>query len=167
MVEVVKITRDEGGEVRFWLAENQLILEQEASTLVARLIDGQFPNYDQVLPPPAPSRILLGREALQGALRRTSAIMGERTTATEFEFRPGRALVSCVNLDLGEAHEELEATYDGPTLKVGFNARYVLEFLGAVDSAEVAVQITDPLSPSLFRAAGEDAYSCVIMPMRI
>jgi DNA polymerase-3 subunit beta len=134
---------------------------------VARLIDGQFPNYDQVLPPPAPSRITVGREALQGALRRTSAIMGERTTATEFEFRPGRALVSCVNLDLGEAHEELEASYDGTAFKVGFNARYVLEFLGAVEGAEVALQITDPLSPALFRIAGDDAYSCVIMPMRI
>jgi DNA polymerase-3 subunit beta len=167
MVEAAKITREEGGDVRFWLAENQLILEQETSTLVARLIDGQFPNYDQVLPAPTPSRIVMARDALQGALRRTSAIMGERTTATEFEFRPGRALVSCINLDLGEAHEELEATYEGPALKVGFNARYVLEFLGAVDAAEVALQITDPLSPALFRPAGEDAYTCVIMPMRI
>jgi DNA polymerase-3 subunit beta len=167
MVEAAKITRDEGGDVRIWLAENQLILEQESSTLVARLIDGQFPNYDQVLPAPAPTRITVGREALQGALRRTSAIMGERTTATEFEFRPGRALVSCVNLDLGEAHEELEASYEGSPLKVGFNARYVLEFLGAVEGADVAVQITDPLSPALFRIAGDEAYSCVIMPMRI
>jgi DNA polymerase-3 subunit beta len=167
MVEAAKITRDEGSGVRFWLAENQLILEQQTSVLVARLIDGQFPNYDQVLPAPTPNRIVMGRDALQGALRRTSTIMGERTTATEFEFRPGRVLVSCVNLDLGEAREEFEASYDGPALKVGFNARYILEFLGAVDGGEVALQITDPLSPALFRPAGDDAFSCVIMPMRI
>jgi DNA polymerase-3 subunit beta len=167
MVEAAKITREDGSDVRMWLAENQLILEQEASTLVARLIDGQFPNYDQVIPAPGASRILIGREALQGALRRTSAIMGERTTATEFEFRPGKVVVSCVNMDLGEAHEELEASYEGDGFKVGFNARYILEFLAAIDSAETSLSIADPLSPALFRPAGDDAYGCVIMPMRI
>jgi DNA polymerase-3 subunit beta len=167
MVEAAKITRDDGGDVRVWLAENQLILHQEASTLVARLIDGQFPNYDQVIPVPGPRKIIIGKEALQGALRRTSAIMGERTTATEFEIRPGRVLVSCVNMDLGEAHEEIEATYDGDGLKIGFNARYVLEFLAAIDAADVALHITDPLSPALFQAAGDEAYGCVIMPMRL
>ncbi len=167
MVEAVKITREDGSDVRMWLADNQLILHQEASTLVARLIDGQFPNYDQVIPAPGPSKILIGTEALHGALRRTSAIMGERTTATEFEFRSGRVVVSCVNMDLGEAHEELEASYDGDGFKVGFNARYILEFLAAIDSAEVSLSIADPLSPALFRPAGDDAYGCVIMPMRI
>ena len=167
MVEAAKVSRDEGDEVRMWPAENQLIIQQGTSTLVARLIDGQFPNYDQVMPAPSPPGILMEKEALQGALRRTSAIMGERTTATEFEFRPGRAVVSCVNMDLGEAHEELEAGYDGDGFKVGFNARYMLDFLGAVDSAKVSLNIADPLSPALFRAAGDETYGCVIMPMRI
>ena len=167
MVEAAKITRDEATEVRMWLAENQLILAQGTSTLVARLIDGQFPNYDQVMPTAGPPRILIAREALQGALRRTSAIMGERTTATEFEFRSGRVVVSCVNLDIGEAHEELEAGYEGDAFKVGFNARYILDFLGAIDGGEVSLNITDPLSPAIFRASGDETYGCVIMPMRI
>jgi len=167
MVEAGKITREDGNDVRLWLVDNQLIIQQDASTLVARLIDGQFPNYDQVMPPPSPTKILIGTEALRGALRRTSAIMGERTTATEFEFRSGRVVVSCVNMDLGEAQEELEASYDGDGFKVGFNARYILEFLAAIDTAEVSLSIADPLSPALFRPAGDDAYGCVIMPMRI
>jgi len=167
MVEALKVTREEGSDIRMRLADNQLIIEQEASTLVARLIDGQFPNYDQVIPPPTPSKITIGAEILRGALRRTSAIMGERTTATEFEFRSGRVAVSCVNMDLGEAHEELEASYDGDGFKVGFNARYILDFLAAIDSAEISLSIADPLSPALFRPVGDDAYACVIMPMRI
>jgi DNA polymerase-3 subunit beta len=167
LVEAGRITRDDGGEVRMWLADNQLILQQETSTLVARLIDGQFPNYDQVMPAPGAGGIVIGRETLQGALRRTSAIMGERITATEFEFRSGRVVVSCINMDLGEAHEELDAAYQGEGFKVGFNARYILEFLAAIDSAEVCLSIADPLSPALFRAAGDDAYGCVIMPMRL
>ena len=167
MVEAMKIAREDAGEVRLWTSENQLILHQENSTLVARLIDGQFPNYDQVIPTPGPGKIVIGKESLHGALRRTSAIMGERTTATEFDIRPGRVLVSCINMDLGEAHEEVEATVDGEGFKVGFNARYIMELLGAVDTPDIAVYISDPLSPALFRAAGDEAYGCVIMPMRI
>ncbi len=167
MVEAAKITREDGSDVHLWLADNQLILEQETSTLVARLIDGQVPNYDQVIPQPSPNRITIGAEALEGALRRTSAIMGERSTATEFDFRKGVAAISCINLDLGEAHEEIEVGYDGDDFKVGFNARYILEFLAAIDTSEVILSIADPLSPALFRPAGDDTYGCVIMPMRI
>jgi DNA polymerase-3 subunit beta len=167
MGEAAKIMRDEGKDVRLWLSDNQLILQQETSTLVARLIDGQFPNYDQVIPAPSPRQITLDKGALDGALRRTSAIMGERTTPTEFQFRAGRAVVSCVNIDLGEAHEELEVVYEGEEFRVGFNARYILDFLAAVDDGQVTLQIADPLSPALFRAAGNEEYGCVIMPMRI
>ena len=167
MGEAAKLMRAEGKDVRLWLSDNQLILQQETSTLLARLIDGQFPNYDQVIPGANPRLITLDKVALDGALRRTSAIMGERTTPTEFQFRPGRALLSCVNIDLGEAHEELEVSYEGEELRVGFNARYVLDFLAAVDEEQVTIQIADPLSPALFRAAGNEGYGCVIMPMRI
>ncbi len=167
MAEAAKIARDGDGDVRLHIAENQLILRQRTTTLVARLIDGQFPNYEQVIPSATASHITLDRDALYGALRRTSAIMGERTTPTEFDFQPGRVLVSCVNMDLGEAHEEVETSYAGDGFKVGFNARYVMEFLSAIDAAQITVQINDPLSPAIFRPGGDEAYSCVIMPMRI
>jgi DNA polymerase-3 subunit beta len=167
MSEAAKMARDDGQPVRLWLADSQLVIQQDASTLVARLIDGQFPNYDQVMPSPGPARITIGREALHGALRRTSTIMGERSTPSEFEFQPGRLIVSCVNLDLGEAHEEVEAAYDGEAFKVGFNPRYIADFLGAIDGTDVAVQVNDPLSPALFRDAADEGYQCVIMPMRL
>lgn len=167
MAEIQKLGRGEGGPVRIWLAENQFIFQQESTALIARLIDGQFPNYEQVVPAAAAPAITLDREALYGALRRTSAIGGERTTPTEFDFQDGRARISCINVDLGEAHEEIPADHAGAPLRVGFNARYILDFLGAVDAERVTLQLTDPLSPSVFRAAGDDSYSCVIMPMRI
>jgi DNA polymerase-3 subunit beta len=167
MVEAMKIARDDVGQVRIQLSDNQLVLQEQATTLVARLIDGQFPNYDQVVPSFTPNHINITKDTLQGALRRTSAIMGERTTPTEFDFQAGRLLISCINMDLGEAHEEIEIAYNGDGVKIGFNARYVLEFLSAVDSPEITLNLTDPLSPAIFRAAGDEYYSCVIMPMRI
>lgn len=167
MVEAVKIARDEVGEVRIRLSDNQLILQQDTTTLVARLIDGQFPNYDQVVPTFTPNRIDISKDALHGALRRTSAIMGERATPTEFDFQSGRVMISCVNMDLGEAHEEVEISYTGEGVKIGFNARYILDFLSAIDSDTISLHLTDPLSPAIFRAAGDEQYNCVIMPMRI
>jgi DNA polymerase III subunit beta len=167
MVEAVKIARDEVGDVRIRISDNHLILQQDTTTLVARLIDGQFPNYDQVVPTFTPNHIDISKDALHGALRRTSAIMGERTTPTEFDFQAGRVLISCVNMDLGEAHEEVEISYAGEGVKIGFNARYILEFLSAVDSEIITLHLTDPLSPTIFRSAGDERYSCVIMPMRI
>lgn len=167
MVEAVKIARDDVGQVCIRLADNQIILQQDTTTLVARLIDGQFPNYDQVVPSFTPNQINISKEVLHGALRRTSAIMGERTTPTEFDFQAGRVLISCVNMDLGEAHEEVEIAYTGEGVKIGFNARYILDFLSAVDSESITLYLTDPLSPAVFRATGDDQYSCVIMPMRI
>jgi DNA polymerase III subunit beta len=167
MGEAIKVARDEAGLLRLHLVENQLVIEQDATTLAARLIDGQFPNYDQVVPAANINRVQLSKDALHGALRRTSAIMGERAAPTEFDIQPGRVMISCVNMDLGEAHEEVEAAYTGEAMKVGFNARYILDFLAAVDTNDVTIQITDPLSPSVFRALGDEHYSCVIMPMRI
>jgi DNA polymerase-3 subunit beta len=167
MTEAVKLAKDEVGDVRIQLSDNQLILQQDTTTLVARLIDGQFPNYDQVVPSFTPNQINIAKNALHGALRRTSAIMGERTTPTEFDFQAGRVLISCVNMDLGEAHEEVEIGYTGEGVKIGFNARYILDFLAAVDSEMITLHLTDALSPTIFRCAGDDTYSCVIMPMRI
>jgi DNA polymerase-3 subunit beta len=167
MAEVAKIPRGEAGQLRIWLAESQFILQQDSTTMVARLIDGQFPNYEQVVPGMIPDRIGLAVAELHGALRRTSAISGERTTPTEFEFQDGKARITCINVDLGEAHEEIGAEYHGSGLRVGFNARYILDFLAAVESERVTLQIGDPLSPAVFRMADDDSYSCVIMPMRI
>lgn len=167
MGEVLKVTRDDGGEVQLRFSENQVVIEQGRTVLMARLIEGQFPNYDQVVPQGAGRVAAVDRELLQGALRRTSAILGDRMTPTEIDFHPGKLIVSCKNLDLGEAEEDLEAEYAGERVAIGFNARYLLDFLGAIEAPRVLVRITDPLSPALFQPADDPSYSCVIMPMRL
>lgn len=167
VAEALKILRDEEGDLLFRLGENQLVLEDASHTLTTRLIEGQFPNYEQVMPTTGGTTLEAGREALAGALRRASAIMGDRAAPTVFELKAGKAVVSCVNLDLGEAREEIDATYDGADMTIGLNARYVLDFLGVIEAERVSAALGDALSPTLFRPVGDDSYSCVIMPMRI
>ena len=165
--EMLKLLRDEPGEIEIETSENHLLLSSDQTLIDARLIEGQFPNYEEVIPTTATKQVTLGREALLAGLRRTSTILGERTVPTTMELKPGKLLLSCVNLDLGEARERLDVEYPHEELTVGFNARYILDFLSVAEGEQVTIQLQDSLSPALFRAKDDKRYSCVIMPMRI
>lgn len=165
--ETLKLLRDEPGEVEIRVMENHLLLSTDQLLIDARLIEGQFPNYEQVIPAATTKQVTLNREAFLAALRRTSTIMGERTVPTAAELKPGGLLLSCVNLDLGEAREQLEVEYQQEELTIGFNARYVLDFLNVVEAEQITIHLQDSLSPALFRPKDEKGYSCVIMPMRL
>lgn len=164
--EIAKIIRDEAGVVAVHTTPEQAALECAGGLLVTRLIDAQFPNYEQVLPGGAPKSLSAERAALQGALRRTATISGERGNPTMLSLSQNRMLLTCTDQDLGEATEEIEIDYQGPEMSIGFNGRYLLDFLGVVECERVRVQVSDALSPALFEPLGEAGYTCVIMPMR-
>ncbi len=165
--EMLKLLREEPGEIELEAAENHLLVSTDQTLIDARLIEGQFPNYEQVIPTATTKQVTLNREAFLAGLRRTSTIIGERTVPTTMELKPGRLLLSCVNLDLGEARERIEVEYQHEEMAVGFNARYILDFLSVAEGEQITIHLQDPLSPALFRAKDDKRYSCVIMPMRI
>jgi DNA polymerase-3 subunit beta len=165
--EALKVFKDEAGDVQIETAENHLLFSTDQTLLDTRLIEGQFPNYEQVIPAVTAKQVTVDREALLTGLRRTSAIMGDRTVPTLLELKRGSLVLSCVNLDLGEAREQIEVDYEHEEMAIGFNARYILDFLGVVEAERVTINLQDPLSPALFRAKDDTTYSCVIMPMRL
>ena len=167
LAELGKMLKEETGDVRLVPLDHQIAFLLNGSRLITRLIEGQFPNYEQVLPSSSGPGALLRREDLLGALRRASTISGDRATPTVLELKADRLLISCKNIDLGEAKEELSMEYRGPETTVGFSVRYLLDFLGVVDETEVSMHIHDPLSPALFEPKKGEGFSCVIMPMRI
>jgi DNA polymerase-3 subunit beta len=165
--ELGKMLKEETEDVRLVPLDHQLAFILSNSRLITRLIEGQFPNYQQVLPSPSGPKAVLRRDDLFGALRRTSTIAGDRATPTVLELKAGRLIISCTNIDLGEAKEEVSMEFRGPETTVGFNARYLLDFLGVVEESEVVMHVHDPLSPALFEPHKGEGFSCVIMPMRI
>lgn len=167
LAELSKMLKEEPGDVRLVPLENQMAFLLSKSRLITRLIEGQFPNYEQVLPSPGGPGTVLRREDLLGALRRVSTMAGDRATPTVLEFKASRLVMSCTNVDLGEAKEELSMEYRGPEMTVGFNARYMLDFLTVAEGAEISIHINDSLSPALFEPRKGEGFSCVIMPMRI
>lgn len=167
LVELGKMLKEDSGEVQVIPLGHQIAFLLSRSRLISRMIEGQFPNYEQVLPSPSGPGAILRREDLLGALRRTSTIAGDRATPTVLDLRGGRLVISCTNVDLGEAREELSMDYQGPEVTVGFNGRYLLDFLGAAEGGEISMRIHDSLSPALFEPAKGEGFNCVIMPMRI
>ncbi|MDE2484668.1 MAG: DNA polymerase III subunit beta [candidate division NC10 bacterium] len=165
--ETLKLLREEPGEITIEISDNHLLLQTDNTLIDARLIEGQFPNYEQVIPANATKEVTVNREAFLAGLRRTSTILGERALPTTMKLTPGKLLLSCVNLDLGEARERLDVEYQHEEMTVGFNARYILDFLGALTAEQATIWLQDPLSPALFAGKDDKQYTCVIMPMRL
>jgi DNA polymerase-3 subunit beta len=159
----------EGPDAGFKVAfrENSGLFLVGETLLVMRLIEGAFPDYRQVIPRASEGGARADREALSRALRRVSIVSAEKSRSVKLALKPGLLEVSTTNPDLGEAREELEVEYDGRPLTIGFNARYLLDFLGATGGDTVVLDLQDETSPGLFRCVGEEGYLGVVMPMRI
>lgn len=136
--------------------------------LFMRLIDGEFPDYHQVIPQKGKCRTILSREIFLQALRRVSILSTERSRGVRLIFKAGSIEIQTNNPDLGEATEEIGVTYTGPELAVGFNARYLIEALEVMENGEnVEFSVSDDVSPGLLQLDGDEQYFYVVMPMRL
>jgi len=166
---VVEIARVLGAseDVQIAITENQFVLQMPNFVMTARLIEGQFPNYEAVVPKAHPGKLVLQRGPLMSALRRVSVMAEERNKPVKLALTAGALTLSAASHDLGEAEEGLPVTYSGEELTMGFNSRYLLEALTPVEKDEIVFEFKDGLSPGVVKAVEEEGYCCVIMPMRI
>lgn len=169
LTEVRKILEGSAdGVVSIGFMENMGLIVRDNVELFMRLIDGDFPDYAKVVPTDNPHTVKVGQDVLLHALRRVSILSSERYKGVRIELKDAKMAVSASNPDLGEAVEELDVDYDGKSLTVGFNARYLMDVLGVLESgAEIELELKDELSPGLVRKAGDEEYLYVIMPMRL
>jgi DNA polymerase III subunit beta len=156
-----------GEDVEISIDGNQFMLRMPNVLLIARLIEGTFPNYEQVVPRAHPYRIPLSRSALTAALRRVSVLSEERTRPVKFLFSSGLLKLSAYSPDFGEAEEEMEVQYAGSEMAIGFNSRYILDALGTQSSEQVIFEVKDAVSPGVVKSFEDEGSLCVIMPMRI
>ena len=158
----------EGAEkVKLFLGKNHILFQVGEVLFLTRLIEGSYPNYGQVVPANNEKKVTLSRESFIKALRRVSIMSRERSNAIRLDAAEDKLTLSSSNPDLGEAKDEVQARYGGDPLSLGFNARYLIEALAAMESENVTFELQDPLSPTLMRPEGDPSYKCVIMPMRI
>ena len=135
--------------------------------LTSRLMEGSYPNYQQVIPKETNKKIGINRIELESALRRVSVLSRDKANAVKLSFVAGRLTLFSSSPDYGEATEELSARYDGEALHTGFNARYLLDVFGVMDGEMITLQMDSPLSPCLIEEAESPGFRCVVMPIKI
>jgi DNA polymerase-3 subunit beta len=133
----------------------------------SKLIDGRFPEYSRVIPAAPASAIKADRDVLRQALQRTAILSNEKYRGIRITVKKNVVTVQAHNPEQEEAEEEIEVSYDGADLEVGFNVNYLLDALAAIDGAEVELGLTDSNSSCLIRSPGVAASRYVVMPMRL
>lgn len=169
ITEMRKLLGDEagGGSVEISLQENRLFTRIGPALLVTRLVDGQFPDYRQVIPTGGARAAVVEREPFYRAARRVSTVAADRVSLVRFGFSADRVAVTAVNPELGEATEDVSAEFTGGDIELGMNARYVMDVFSVVDQEKVVIEMNEVLSPVLLRPLGDEGYRCVVMPMRL
>jgi DNA polymerase-3 subunit beta len=165
--EIRKFLNREDESVSISVGSNHILFRIADMEFLARQIEGSYPNYMQVLPTRNDKTITVGRTAFIRALKRVSVISKERSNAVKVEIADGILRLSSSNPDLGEASDEIAVSFDGEAFEAGFNARYLLDVLGAMITDSIRFELLDQLSPTLLKEEAGDDYKCVVMPMRI
>jgi DNA polymerase-3 subunit beta len=167
--ELTRLLTDKG-TVEITLGENQasFSLKSENSLsvlLITKLIEGNYPNYRQVIPGEAKERISLGREEFQAALRRAEIMTSEKANSVKLAFGKNNLTITANSPEVGEARETLAINYKGKEFAIAFNPRYLIDPLAALTEDEVFLELIDELSPGVVKINGPFLY--VVMPMRL
>lgn len=154
-------------ECQLGFAENSAVFKKPGLSMVMRLIDGQFPEYQRVIPREGEKQVMVKRSQFFDALKRISLLSADKSSAVKLSLSENLLRITANNPELGEAKDDLEVAYRGPSLTIGFNARYILDVLGALETDEVTLELGDEHSPGVLHAPGDKSYTAVVMPMRV
>jgi DNA polymerase III subunit beta len=148
--------------------QNQILFRTERVTLVSRLIEGQFPRYERVIPSSYTRRLTLPKDEFQSSLRRARIVARDASAKDRVVLTTqGENVILSAEGEEGHAHEEFEVVREGDEISIAFNAGYVVETLAVVESEGVFLEMTEPLSAAVLRPVDGDDYLMVVMPMQV
>jgi DNA polymerase-3 subunit beta len=162
--ELARIAQS-GDEIDLGVHENQVVFSSDGITMTTRRIDGQFPNYRQLLPESFEHELALPRVELLDVVRR-AAVMIERTSPLQLRFAEGELTVMARTHEVGESKESLPAPYTGEPLEIGFNADFLRDGLDSVIGDEVRFKLISPLRPAVLQGENDD-FTYLVMPIRL
>ncbi|MEW6008285.1 MAG: DNA polymerase III subunit beta [Candidatus Omnitrophota bacterium] len=162
--ELMRSINQSDEEIAMVISENQVLFEMGQTSVVSRLIEGEFPNYKQVIPTNNPYTIQIERLAFLAALRRASLLATSDYQAVRLELFKNKMVVSKSTPDLGESREEIPMQYNGKETVIGFNPYYLIEALKNLTTGQINIEISDPEKPAVLK---EPNYQYVVLPMRL
>ncbi len=169
MMELRRILEEDApkAELRLGFSKNHALFKRDGLVMVSKLIDGNYPNYQQVVPAKSTKKVTVSKDVFTHAVKRVSILSKEKTNAVKLQLEKDRLILSTNNPEVGEATEELAVDYKGEGVAIGFNSRYLMDVLSAMDRQMIALELNDSLSPCLITEEGDEHYKCVVMPMRV
>lgn len=147
------------------ITENQIAFQTSETTMLSRLVEGSFPNYEQVIPSKKDIEVEMDTKALQTITKQAALCSQDRSGSVKFTFKKGKLHVSASSQTL-EFDDEIPIDFKGDDFVIAFNPQYVLEGLKAMDSDTVTIGLTTPVNPALIEPKGDEGYKYVVMPMR-
>ncbi|MEN8695040.1 MAG: DNA polymerase III subunit beta [Akkermansiaceae bacterium] len=153
------------GDLTLRLSDNQVCFEVGSSIIVSKLIEGNYPNYRQVIPGESKERLTVGREALLETVRRVSLLSSDKSNSVKLSFGANELGVAANSPDIGEANESVQVKYDGKEFAIAFNPEFLQAPLRALEEEDVHLDLIDEMSPGVLRI--EDSFLYVLMPMRV
>jgi DNA polymerase-3 subunit beta len=168
LAELAKLSSETDDSVEFGHDENHLYFKVGKRLLISRTLSGQFPNYELVLPKENINKMAIESDRVSSAIRRVALMADERSHAIKFEVNDGQVNITSQAAEIGEAGEVLPVDYAGPSISVGFNAQYLLDFFSVVQDGEVLFEFKDGNSQVQLKEKSEVDYDFryIVMPMR-
>lgn len=163
--KIIETMKDE--EIEVSIEGSQFILKKDTTTLLIRLIEGKYPDYQKFIPQKLSQKMVVNKEMFLSSLKRVSLLANQKSKAILLNFMNDKLEISSNNPELGDAKEELEINFKGKDAKIGYNAKYIQDVLTNISEENIDFEFNDQLSPGLIRPHDDSTYTCVVMPMRI
>lgn len=167
VIELSKLLSDTDEPVELRIGANQVTITLPGTELVTKVVDGKFPDYQRVIPASQPRELKANRQSVMQALQRAAILSNEKFRGVRLVMSENTLGIVCNNNEQEEAADEIEVSYNGDPLDVGFNVTYLLDGLGALNSEDITLSLGDANSSMLLTSEGEAGFKYVVMPMRI
>ncbi|MDE2149082.1 MAG: DNA polymerase III subunit beta, partial [Gammaproteobacteria bacterium] len=167
VLELQRLLADDDEMISLKFSSNQVAFELNGLKLTSKLIDGRFPDYERVIPPPGDRLLVAEREPVRAALARVAILANEKFHGVRLTLADGKLKLQAQNPEQEEAEEELLVDYSGDPLEIGFNVSYLLDAIGAVDGEKFEMQLRGPDTSGLIKSPEDVSSRYVVMPMRL
>lgn len=167
--EVLKLagTVDADDQVRLAIHDGQISFRTSRYYILSRLLDGQYPKYNQLIPAENKFVVYANKKAFIESLERAAVMANERTHIVKMAFDKGNLSLAAQTPDVGDSKDTVEVLYDGEPLSIAFNYKYVLDALKVIESDDVRMETNGSLSPTIFKSREENGFLCLVMPVQV
>jgi DNA polymerase-3 subunit beta len=164
-----ELRKMDGEVVEFDLDENNIFFRCAPRTLISRIIESKFPNFEAVIPKDNPQVLVLAKDGFLNSIRRVALLSAERSKGIKFTLEKNRLRLFSSNPEIGEARDKIDVEYKGPSLEIGFNSQYIIDYLSTVGTGKVRFEFKDDNSAAMLKPEGEEEIKSlyVLMPMKI